>query len=375
VLTAVATHADVARSPDQHVDADRARNPQLQEIFQMRTVIYRRYGNPADVLEAVEAQAPPAPGDREVSIRVSARPVHPGDLLGVQGRYRAPGDLSEVAIGGARPGFEGVGVIEAVGAAVKSSSGLTVGARVAFFPARGAWGEKVNASIDFVTLVPSDISDDVASQLHVNPMTAIMLLRAAQAAGAESGGEGAIALTAAGSSVAKLVTTLARQLDIPVVNIVRRSSSLPALASLQPGVGLVATDEDRWQERVRAATGGRPIRVVLDPVGGETASEMLQLLTSGGTFVSYGDLSGEPIATPALNFSVRDIRIHGVSVGRWASLPEAVRGEDLRAALSLAQEGPKLFPVAAHYDLADVAKAAAHAMHPSKQGSVLLTSR
>ncbi len=340
----------------------------------MRTVIYRKYGDPADVLEVVEGDAPPAPAAREVTIRVTVRPVHPGDLLGVQGRYRGPGDTSEVAVGGARPGFEGMGIIEAVGADVKASSGLKIGARVAFFPARGAWGEKVNASVDFVALVPDDVSDDVASQLHVNPMTAIMLLRAAQAAGVEARGEGVVVLTAAASAVAKLATTLARQLDLRVVNLVRRSSSLAELASLHPGVGLVSTDQDNWQERVRAATGGRPIRAVLDPVGGETASEMLQLLASGGTFISYGDLSGQPMSTNALGFSVRDIRIHGVSVGRWASLPEPVRREDLRSALALAKVGAKLLPVAAHYDLADVAKAAAHAQQPAKQGTVLLTS-
>lgn len=340
----------------------------------MRTVIYRRYGNPADVLEVTETASPTSPAEREVAIRVTARPVHPGDLLGIQGRYRAPGDLSDVAGGGARPGFEGVGVIEALGAGLKVSNGLRVGARVAFFPVRGAWGEKVNASSDFVTLVPDELSDDVASQLHVTPMTALMLLRAAQAAGIESRGNGVIVLTAAGSAVARLATTLARQLDIPVVNLVRSAASMPTLAALHPGIGLVSTDSDHWQEELRAATGGRPIRAVLDAVGGTIASEMLKLLASGGTFVSYGDLSGEPVTTPALGFSVRDIRIHGVSVGRWASLPEAVRSEDLRSALALAKAGATLFPVAARYDLADVSKAVAHAQQPAKNGAVLLTS-
>jgi NADPH:quinone reductase-like Zn-dependent oxidoreductase len=143
---------------------------------------------------------------------------------------------------------------------------------------------------------------------------------------------------------------------------------------LHPGVVLVSTDEAQWQERLRAATGGRPVRAVLDPVGGETASEMIPLLAPGGTLVSYGDLSGRPIKAPALAFSVRDLRIHGVSVGRWASLPEPVRREDLCSALVLAKLGAKLLPVAARYDLADIAEAVAHAQRPAKQGAVLLTT-
>ncbi|HEY4074946.1 MAG TPA: zinc-binding dehydrogenase [Herbaspirillum sp.] len=341
----------------------------------MRTILYRSYGEPAKVLELADVPEVAGPAANEVLIRVISRPIHPGDLLGVAGRYRAPGDTSNVAPGGNRPGFEGMGFIDAVGSAVDASAGLSVGARVAFFPGRWARGERVVVAASFVTVVPANVSDDIAAQLHVNPLTAAMLLRAAEAAGLKADNKGVVVVTAAASGVAQLVTALARQRGLAVIGLVRSQVSVADLNPGQPGVQLVSTADAGWQNRIRDAARGKSIRAVLDCVGGDIASDLLVMLGNGGTFLSYGDLSGEPLRATALSFSVRNLRIHGVSVGGWAGLPEDLRARDIRAAILLAQREPALFHVAASYDLADVAKAAAHSQRAGKGGAVLLTSR
>jgi hypothetical protein len=136
----------------------------------------------------------------------------------------------------------------------------------------------------------------------------------------------------------------------------------------------ISSEEPDWRDQMKAAANGKPIRAVLDPVGGDIATNMIALLAGGGTLISYGDLSGLPIRVPALSFSVRDIRIHGVSVGRWAGLHESVRTEDIRTAIELARHEPALFAVAACYGLADIRRAAEHAQQAGKRGTVLLTS-
>jgi NADPH:quinone reductase-like Zn-dependent oxidoreductase len=341
----------------------------------MRTILYRSYGEPAKVLELADVPELAGPAANEVLIRVLSRPVHPGDLLGVAGRYRAPGDTSNVPPGGNRPGFEGMGIVEAIGSAVDASAGLSAGARVAFFPGRWAWGERVVVPAAFVTVVPADVPDDIAAQLHVNPLTAAMLARAAEAAGLKADGEGVAVVMAAASGVARLVTALARQRGLAVIGLVRGQAGIADLVASQPGVPVVSTADAGWQDRVRDAAQGRPIRAVLDCVGGDIASDLLVMLGSGGTFISYGDLSGEPLRATALSFSVRNLRIHGVSVGGWAGLPEDLRAQDIRTAILLAQREPALFHVAASYDLGDVAKAVAHSQRAGKGGAVLLSSR
>lgn len=83
---------------------------------------------------------------------------------------------------------------------------------------------------------------------------------------------------------------------------------------------------------------------------------------------------GEALRVTALSFSVRNLHVHGVSVGSWTGLPEVLREQDLQAAISLAQLEPGLFAVAAAYDLADVAEAADHSQRAGKGGAILLTS-
>lgn len=91
--------------------------------------------------------------------------------------------------------------------------------------------------------------------------------------------------------------------------------------------------------------------------------------------MSYGDLSGQPISVPALYFSTRDIRLSGVTVGRWVDLPMESRKVDLKLALELAASKPELFPVEQTFDLADVGQAVALVEKPGKSGTVLIASR
>jgi len=337
----------------------------------MRIVQYHHYGDPEQVLRVNRAAPPAVPGPGQLLVRVLARPVHPGELLGIEGRYSGGAAGAPVAGGAASPGFEGMGVIEAVGEGVDDGR-LAPGARVAFFPAGGAWGELALLPAQFATPLPDAVTDAAGAQLHVNPLTAQMLLRAALAAGV--GAHGAMVLTAGGSGVARLLAALALDAGLPVIGLVRSSAGAEDLAALHPRLQVIATDKPDWRAALERALEGRALRAVVDAVGGALPSELFQWLAPGGSLVLYGDLTGEPLSLPALLFSVRDLHIEGVSVGRWAGLPAAQRQEDLEGALGLARRHPQLFGVAASYDLEQVTDAVAHSRRARKGGVVLLNS-
>ncbi|WP_127754830.1 zinc-binding dehydrogenase [Devosia sp. 1566] len=338
----------------------------------MQSIIYYRYGDPADVLQLTERPELREPGNGEVLVRATHRPVRPGDLIGVRGLYRSRGNITPVGPDGAQIGFEGTGTIEAIGPEVSPSSGLVPGARVAFFPARGAWSEKVLVPARFVTLVPDDIAAETAAQLHVNPLTAAMIVRAAEETGLKQGD--AVVLTAARSQVAKLTASLLLNKGYFPVGLVRSHISMAAVEGDFAGMPMASTENPEWQEELRTIADRRPIRMVLDPVGGDVLSTVISGM-DGGTVISYGDLSGEPIRVPALAFSAGGITITGVSVGRWSNLPDEVRASDLAIALELARSAPGLFRVAAEYDLAQVGLAVSEAERSGKLGTVLLTSK
>ncbi len=191
----------------------------------MRAAVYFKHGKREDVLQAVEAEDLKHRAHNEVLIRVLLRPVHHGDLLGIAGRYQ-PGAV--VPKEGVRVGFEGYGIVEEAG----DGAALKPGTRVAFFPGRGAWSEKAIVSAEYVTEIPDDVSDEAAAQLHVNPLTTALLLRAVETSGAKPGR--VVVLTAAGSTVARLVIGLLLDRGFDVVGIVRRkiihSDGLPNAA-------------------------------------------------------------------------------------------------------------------------------------------------
>jgi NADPH:quinone reductase-like Zn-dependent oxidoreductase len=220
--------------------------------------------------------------------------------------------------------------------------------------------------------MPDEIPEAVAAHLHVNPLTAAMLVRAVERTGISPGD--VVILTAAASQVAKLAATILLRKGYAPIGVVRSGGSMASAQAESVDMSIVTTEEPGWLERIRGIANGRPLRILLDPVGGELASAIISRM-EGGTVIFYGDLSGQTINLPALAFSVHGNTITGVSVGGWGNLADDVRAADISTALELSRRDAGLFPIVGEYDLADVRQAVKHAGRPGKRGAVLLTSR
>ncbi|MEU6533521.1 zinc-binding dehydrogenase [Streptomyces sp. NPDC046928] len=334
----------------------------------MRTVVHTRQGDPAEVLRLREdPDPPPRPGAGQILVRLLVRPVHPGDLVGVEGMPGLPEQRpTEVRT----PGVEGMGVVESVGPDVPA---LRPGQRVAVFPAPGTWADFVVVAADRAVPVPDGVSDETAALMLVNPLTLVMLYRALDNALSEQG-KGPVLQTAAGSSIGRLVSAAAVRHGLPLVNLVRNASGAQRMRESYPTLPVVTTSDGDWREQVRHHTGGRPLQVVLDCVGGPLTQDLVTLLADGGTLVTYGRLGSGTTALEELPLVQRGLTVRGVTVWHWTHRTPQERAQDVAFALDLAQNTPELFEVAARYDLADVNAAVEHARRPGKSGTVLLTS-
>ncbi|MDX3853962.1 zinc-binding dehydrogenase [Streptomyces sp. AK02-01A] len=332
----------------------------------MRAITHERQGEAVRVLSLRELSEPPAPAAGQVLVRVLSRPVHPGDLLGVEG---VPGVTGQRFASPRSPGLEGMGVIEAVG---DGAGELRPGLRVAFFPVPGAWSEFVTAPAGLVVPVPDGVGDETAALMLVNPLTLLTLLRAVE--DSRHGDAGPIVQTAAGSSIGKLVGAAALRHGFPLVNLVRGSAGKQALRNRFPELPVISTADADWRSQVRDATGGRGAGTVLDAVGGSLTGDLVALLADGATLISYGALGSGSTALESLALTSRELTVRGVSVGRWLTRTAEERAEDVAFATRLAETDPDLFEVAGTYDLADYAEAITHARRPGKNGTVLLTS-
>lgn len=354
----------------------------------MRKIVYYDYGDPATVLTVIDAPRPEMPGEGQVLIDVTVLPIHNGNLLAIRGghdpvKHKLPDQ-------GFTPGTEGVGLIAAVGPGVDPSLGLDVGERVAFL-SRECWQEQVLVSADFVTPAPLELDDHVASQLFVNPIAALLLARAAGDAGKNRSGvlrlsamkaitenldskknePGVVLLSAAGSTVAKLAATLLGDQGIVPLGLVRSRDTAAALEEAT-GTPAIATDDPDWADQVRAKVNGRSLFAVLDAVGGDIGNELLALLSPGGTFVSYGSLSRDPLSVDHVRTCMEGKVIRGVGMTHWTQLPYATRRAEMDLLVDIVRRNSKLMPVEAEFPLENVPEAVRAFSRPGRRGTIFL---
>jgi NADPH:quinone reductase-like Zn-dependent oxidoreductase len=322
----------------------------------VRALVFGRHGDPAEVLELVQVPDP-VPARGQVRVRVYARPINPSDLLYIEGRYgRVPDRFPAVA------GFEAVGVIDAVGPGVE----LAIGTRAAV-SAPGTWQEYALAEPEDLLPVPDSLPDVIACQTTVNPCTAVLLLREMSLAPGSW-----IALSAAGSAVARMVLVLAHRAGLRCVCAVRGRHHHPDLLAL--GADLVIDTDDRPLAdtlRERVPDG---VDVVLDAVGGEIGSHLVRTVRPGGQVLSYGLLSGHPFHVDPARLVFDDIRVNGFWLPlHLARLDRAARDKVATDAVRLLTEPPFADVACAEFDLASVEQAIRWSRTPRHGAKTILT--
>ncbi|KAI1617005.1 chaperonin 10-like protein [Exophiala viscosa] len=357
----------------------------------MRKVVYHEYGNPVNVLKIENGPEPAAPGFGQVLVKVTKRPVHNGDLLVVKGGHDPI--KREIPAEGYISGCEGVGIIQALGSGIGSARNLRVGDRVAFF-AVGSWQESILIPADFATPVPSDMDDELAAQLHINPVAALLLTRLTTkiAASPKSGvlrisaveavledlgasrmEAGVVLLSAAGSLVARLAATMLKAQGYTPIALVR-SSALSEALQKATGITVIGTDQENWQEEVLKAAAGRKIFAALDAVGGHIGETLLTLLSPAGTLVSYGSLSGDPIPVDHVHLCMSAKTVCGIGMVHWTQLPYGSRAVEMASIIQLVRDNQKLFKIAGEFPLSEAADAVRLFRQPGRDGTVLLSS-
>lgn len=261
----------------------------------MKRVLLRRHGDPADVLEIVEADTR-APAADEVTVRLEAAAVHIADLKNIRGEpeYRPP--LPHM------PGYEGVGRIVAVG---QDSGAWKVGDRVFVLTMTGVWSEQHNFKAAHLIAAPEGDAVQLAL-LPLNPPTAYLILE--DFARDLKPGDWIIQ-NAANSSCGLYLAKLAKLRGLRSVNVVRRESLFPLLRDA--GADVVLVDGPDLAERVRSATGGAAIMLGVDAVAGAATARLAACLADDATLLNYGALTGEPCHIKPTDLFLHNIKLIG----------------------------------------------------------------
>ncbi|MEU6152934.1 zinc-dependent alcohol dehydrogenase family protein [Actinosynnema sp. NPDC047251] len=289
-------------------------------------------------------------------MRMTARPVNPSDELFIEGRYGRRPTLPAV------PGFEGVGTVEET-----TTGGPAVGQRVAV-AAQGTWQEYVAVPAADVVPVPDRLADSAACQLTVNPLTALLLTRELALRDGDW-----LLITAAGSALSRMVLHLAYRTGVRCVCVVRNRGHDDDLTRAGAAAVINTAVED-LVARVREVTGGEGVHATLDAVGGELGTAAIQCLRDGGQAVVLGMFDGGTLALTPHTLVFRSITVRGFWLPHIVSKQTAeVLAELSKHAVELLSTPDFAAPVAATYDLADVATALDHVRQPGRRGKVILT--
>jgi NADPH:quinone reductase-like Zn-dependent oxidoreductase len=247
----------------------------------MKAIQFDAYGEPAEVL-AVADRPVPEPGKGEVRVRVLASPINPSDLLYVRGHYSGVEPRFPAPVG-----FEGVGIVDALG---PEAEGVVVGQRVAAVNGQGGnWADYAVLPASSTLPAPDGISNEQVASFVINPASAILMVRHVLAV---PRGEWLLQ-SAAGSELGRMIIRLAKRDGIRTLNVVRRRESVADLEALGADVVIVST-EGPIDEQVHDTVGRQGVKYAIDPVVGQTGTEMFKALDEDGRMLVYGSLTGEP---------------------------------------------------------------------------------
>lgn len=237
---------------------------------------------PPDVMQWQDWPVPD-PGLGEVRLRHTAVGVNFADTYhrgGVSHPWKV--DAPPVVVG-----FEGVGVVEGVGAGVTE---FKSGDRVAYgIPPLGSYSEVRNYPADRLLHLPEGLDDRQVAALLMKGMTAHYLLHRTYAV--QPGDT--ILVHAAAGGMGLILCQWAKALGATVVGTV----STPEKAEAARAAGCdhpVVRSERSFVHVVREVTDGEGCAVVYEAIGRNTLQDSLDCLRPMGVCAAYGHVSGPP---------------------------------------------------------------------------------
>ena len=305
----------------------------------MKAVLLSGYGGP-EKLEYREDVPTPEPAAGEVLVKVGACGVNNTDLWTREGAYGQADDPE--AVGGWRRGepmrfplIQGADIAGRIVAVGDGVAGSRRGERVLVDPTLydgdapvgvGAIGsERDGGFAEYVTVpagnahtVESPLSDEELATFPTAYVTAERMLKRARVAGGES-----ILVTGASGGVGSALVQLARARGAWVIAVVGpgkegRVREIGADAVVSRGVpDLIGAVSD--------ASGGRPIDVVADVVGGDSFPDLLNLLRIEGRYVVAGAIAGPSVRLDLRTVYLKHLQLIGSTLGTREDFADLVR--------------------------------------------------
>jgi len=303
----------------------------------MRAAMLESYGLQVSLQDVPR----PRPSGSQVLIQIESATINPSDLVYLQGGYVETQELP------AATGKEGAGIVVETG----EEAGYLLGKRVAIVKV-GTWAQYLLAEAQECIPLHDDIDLDQAASLFINPMTVLMFRDVLRQSGVA-----ACIQTAANSALGRMFIRLCKAEAVPLINIVRSSSSAHSI--LQEGAEnvLISTDPS-FPAALKSLSEQLGADLAFDAVGGELTGQLLTAVGAGGVVYVYGLLGGKPVQG-VLNSDVimGRKRLAGLWLRQWYQRQSKETRKRLVEEAQSLLSGVLRTDVAAHYCLEEVQRA------------------
>lgn len=321
----------------------------------MKAIVVERLG-PPDVMELRELPVP-QPGPGEVRLKVEAVGINFADVVAVAGEYLTRTRLPYT------PGMEFAGTVDALGEGV---TGVQVGQRVAALAGRGGLAEYAISPAAALIQVPESFTAAQAAAFPVSYFTAYHGLKTL---GRGQPGEWVLVQAAAGA-LGTASIQLAKALGMNVIALASTEEKLQIARNLGADVTLIQDDPDRVQ-KVREASGGKGVPLILEVVGGKRFQESLDMAASRGRIIVIGNASREPANLRPVELMKRNLTVTGLWLTSLMGDQEATReaAEMLTRLIASGQVTPQVGPT---YPLEGSARAFQDILDRKTTGKVIV---
>ena len=284
----------------------------------------------------------PDPGATEVRVAQKAIGLNFLDTYQRRGVFPSPG-LPWVI------GFEGAGVVEAVGGAVTT---FKEGDRVAYASAPpGAYAGLRTIAADALVTLPDAIGFEQAAATMLKGMTAEYLVHKS---GAVQPGDTVLVHAAAGGTGLLLCQWLAHA-GAAVIGCAGGDEKR-GLAETHGCRHAIDYRQEEVAARVAELTGDEGVAVAYDSVGRDTAEASVACLRPGGTLVLYGSSSGAPAQSALAEAAAKSIRVVRPGLFQENDTPAALQAR-ASALFEVLESGAVAPRIDRRYPLADAADA------------------
>ena len=204
-------------------------------------------------------------------------------------------------------GYEGVGILEALGPGV---SGFAVGDRVCVMPnfpmgSYGVYAERAIVPARSLVAPPPGLSVIEAASIWMQYFTALAIIEVGHATIGDY-----VLIRAASSSVGLAAIQLSNWAGAVPIAATRTSAKRAALTQ-QGAKHVIATEETDVVAEVARITGGKGARLIFDPVGGPDVNKLALAGADEGIVFQYGGLSGQHTPYPHWPAAFKSLSVRG----------------------------------------------------------------